>query len=1009
MKKIISLIAIIVLFSALAVAVQAATTSSNLNITATVPTLCGNGVINGTEACDNGASNGACPASCSASCTQNSCGGGSWIEIGGISAVGRCQTASTTWQVTLFPAGLAVQSTGYIRYWPTANPASTTQIAVTANNPHSVGLAGLSPFTDYSYFIYAVYGSYTTNATGTFYTDCGTTNVGLDVQAREKGTRLLLTYPNSTDIAGLIIYNGSQTSCSLADAAAKFYSSTSSKAGGSSETIPGHSNTVLGQVYGYTACVYNSHGVYSPGVYDWAMRTVSGAVSPGAVAGDGEITLSWTNPANNLENDFAFSQYKLIRVINCSATTGESLREEAGAGAGKDQSFKYSGLTNGQTYYYKLFIKNTYGEYSSGQCLTATPTTVSATTTEPRCPSSISSPLVENTVNFTWTNPVNEEPVFRLEKIDWRRSAGIIQNKNEGSQVFSDIGTSFSDSGLTPGQSYYYTVFVTYSNGKTANCGYTIVTVPKEEEICPGCEIYDVSPQFSYFVNDGALEIVPDSQNTLWSLPSQNLNIRALAGSLPKPAEKMIARFNGADYLMVIDGSGIYYQTSFDLPAAIGKYPLDLITVYTDQTYASKQLTVEILPYGRVISSLGRELPDTDVSLYLYKDGVLFSGYGVRNPVRSVARGAYGFMVPDGRYTLVAVKDNYKESRQDIEVNNNVINRNIFLTPVDLLAALEDLIGNPLVQEANRNIGLPLALAIALINLLVAVPFWGLIHFLQFLFTEPWWLLAWRKRKDWGVVYNSITKVPVDLAVVRLYDANTKKLLQSRVTDRAGRYIFLVGEGQYYLEATNPKFEYPSKIMANVSEDSKYADIYHGETITIKEGGRGIIVANIPMDQKGLAASNEQIMREISRQKLSQGIALIGPILAIICFAIMPGWLTGLLLIAHLLLYLLFRRLALKRRSKGWGVIYDIKDKKPLDKAIARIYSPEYGRMLDYYVTDKYGRYGFLAGHNTYYLTAEKPGFATRKTDNIDLKGKEGDKVVGLDINLQTTVEKPTS
>ncbi len=37
--------------------------------------VCGNGIVESGEQCDNGASNGACPATCSASCTVNSCGG----------------------------------------------------------------------------------------------------------------------------------------------------------------------------------------------------------------------------------------------------------------------------------------------------------------------------------------------------------------------------------------------------------------------------------------------------------------------------------------------------------------------------------------------------------------------------------------------------------------------------------------------------------------------------------------------------------------------------------------------------------------------------------------------------------------------------------------------------------------------------------------------------------------------------------------------------------------------
>lgn len=1007
MKKIFPLIALLALLIPLGLTVQAATTTDQVNISATVPISCGNGVVEGAEECDLGSGNGSCPSDCSATCTENSCGSiinptttPQSVAIIGVTAAEQCQTGSISWQTNLLPTNQPTQSNGYVEYWITNPAGNKTRINVTDNTTHSVNLSGLSPFTNYSYTIHAVAGAYTADYSGTFYTTCGLANPAFTVLAKNKGTELQLTYPNHSDIAGIVIYNG-QTTCPAA-ASAEFYQSASSKAANSSEIIAGHSNTVLGQTYGYTACLYNSQNGYASGVYDDARRTISEAVSPSAVPGNKQVVLSWSNPAGNSANDFTFSKARLIRVNGaCNASTGISggtmLLENTGTG------YTDSGLTNGQVYNYKLFVQNSYGEYSAGICLSATPSEVPVL--QSRCPSGINKQLIENNAQFSWLNPQNEAGVFTLENIDWRRSAtGCVQSKSDGSSVFSGTGQSFSDSGLQAGQSYYYTVFVTYSGNQMANCGCTVVTVAEEEileeNLCPECQVYEVSPRFSYLVNNGALEILPNNQSVLFSLPSQNINLRALASSLPKPAKQLVARFGGRDYLLALDGSGAYYQTLFDLPSQVGRYPLELITVYSDETYAKKQLTIEILPYGRVLSSLGRELPDTDVSLYLYRDGALFAGYGVSNPTKSGDRGAYGFMVPDGRYTLVAVKENYTESRQDIEVKNNVINKNITLAPDSFESIIGDIIDNPNVERVNRDVVLPTALAVAAVNLITSAPLWSFFYYLQLLFTEPFWFLFGRKRKGWGVVYNSITKLPVDLAVVRLYDANSKKLLQSRVTDKEGRYIFLVGEGQYYLEATNPKFEYPSKIMANVPEDSKFTDIYHGETITIKEGARGMIVANIPLDQKDVKVSNEQILKEVSRKKLTRGIALIGPILAVISLIILPGWLTGVLVVVHFGMYFMFRRLALKYRAKNWGVVYDIKGKKPLDKAIARIYSPEYGRMLDYYVTDKYGRYGFLAGHNTYYLTAEKPGFTPHKTENIDLKGKEGDKVVGLDIKL---------
>jgi len=45
------------------------------------PSLCGNGIVEAGEACDNGVANGACPATCSNSCTVNQCEGGSSVVV----------------------------------------------------------------------------------------------------------------------------------------------------------------------------------------------------------------------------------------------------------------------------------------------------------------------------------------------------------------------------------------------------------------------------------------------------------------------------------------------------------------------------------------------------------------------------------------------------------------------------------------------------------------------------------------------------------------------------------------------------------------------------------------------------------------------------------------------------------------------------------------------------------------------------------------------------------------
>jgi hypothetical protein len=165
------------------------------------------------------------------------------------------------------------------------------------------------------------------------------------------------------------------------------------------------------------------------------------------------------------------------------------------------------------------------------------------------------------------------------------------------------------------------------------------------------------------------------------------------------------------------------------------------------------------------------------------------------------------------------------------------------------------------------------------------INWWFLI---QFLFTQP--LTVFRFRKGWGSVYNAITKKPVDLALVRLYDAKTDKLITSRVTDKKGRYMFFVEPGEYYLKVEKLGFEYPSCLLKKARDDGNYLDLYYGDKITVTGENRSVIIANIPVDQQDSKITDAEILRRFSRARFSGYMSWLGPILAVGYFELfLPG------------------------------------------------------------------------------------------------------------------------
>jgi cysteine-rich repeat protein len=292
------------------------------------------------------------------------------------------------------------------------------------------------------------------------------------------------------------------------------------------------------------------------------------------------------------------------------------------------------------------------------------------------------------------------------------------------------------------------------------------------------------------------------------------------------------------------------------------------------------------------------------------------------------------------------------------------------------------------VENVTKNIVAP---AVVITSAAVITPslLSILIPLLRFLFFQPLLLLGRRKRKEWGIVYNSVTKLPVDLAMVRLIDAVTNRIVQSRVTDAQGRYLFIVKPGSYILEITKPGLVYPSVLLAGVKADGSIPDLYHGEKIEVT-GEDTLVTPNIPVDPvDAKVKSVKRIAWEKFARVFQHVISIIGIVATLIALYISSVWYVWVFLGIHLVLYAMFLRFIIPKKPKGWGIVYDKEEKKPLGKVIARLFNKDYDKLISSQTTDSKGRYAFLVGPSNYYVTFEKTGYKQGKSRDIVIKGAE--------------------
>ena len=238
--------------------------------------------------------------------------------------------------------------------------------------------------------------------------------------------------------------------------------------------------------------------------------------------------------------------------------------------------------------------------------------------------------------------------------------------------------------------------------------------------------------------------------------------------------------------------------------------------------------------------------------------------------------------------------------------------------------------------------------------------------------------LGLKKRgASWGVVYDSVTKQPLDPAYIVLKDANGKEI-SSAVTDLDGRFGFLVEPGVYQMEAHKSNYNFPSQKLAGKAHDELYADLYFGENIIIKKSGETIL-KNIPLDPikfdwNEFAKKNKNLMKFYSKwdvvlRKIYDFVFYIGLVVAVIAFIFAPYPYNLVIMLLYLAL-LLLRIFGLK--PKTYGYIVDKATEVPLSFPIVRVVESDSNKEIASKSADRYGKYYCLVPPGKYYVKIEK-------------------------------------
>lgn len=745
------------------------------------------------------------------------------------------------------------------------------------------------------------------------------------------------------------------------------------------------------------------------------------------------IVLSWTNP---LDSDF--SGVTIVRKTSSPPTSridGTTIYTDS------EQTFIDATVSGNVTYYYSLFSFDTSNNYSSG--------------------ANVNGRVTVSVVNEVCGNGLDDD---RNGAIDCADSVCASYPACQPKQEVCNNSIDDNINGLTDcadpvcSGANYCAALSEVCNNTADDDGNGKIDC--DDVACfafSGCKTTtptDYQPSAST-ISDSARITLADIQflgasRTVLLQPS-NGKVTSLAGTtLTIGVKKSKLAGTPSSVVLVVDGNNRYQmalnegdQTYYadSIFPRVGTHMSGIEIDYGNTIRDNVSFTLEGLSYGTV--SAGDNPLDGAVVVLLDGQNKAILGY---TPTITTVNGFYGLVVPNGSYSIkVSKKGFYDRISPNIFVSSNVINTDFSLIdqPPDLLDAisststLAENVGNiaknislktkavaelsvqkikdtaeavqkfkedPVVQEQASQVVAPTAVTVTAVST-IAIASWGnLIPFLRLLFLQPLLLLGLRRRKGWGQVYNTLNKMPVDLATLRLVSAETGRVIQSKVTDKEGRYAFVVNPGKYAIQVVKNGFAFPSFLLGNAKNDGRRTDIYHGEIINVTAND-AVITANIPLDPIGNHKRPIRIFWQRLGRATQVALSWLGLLVTALSLYISPRWYVWVLFGIHILFFIIFRRLAIPKKIKSWGIAYDSTSKKPVGRVVARLFNSEFNKLVATQITDGSGRYYFLASDDKYYVTYDHSEYAPEKTNILDLGGKEAENIA-VDVGL-TKSDKP--
>jgi len=194
--------------------------------------------------------------------------------------------------------------------------------------------------------------------------------------------------------------------------------------------------------------------------------------------------------------------------------------------------------------------------------------------------------------------------------------------------------------------------------------------------------------------------------------------------------------------------------------------------------------------------------------------------------------GRYGFLTKEGTFYITVAKSGYSFPSKvhttfyekiyvggefKVAGKDQTVSYNIPLDPLTKAGALMGFwIGVVKFNQFLQKLRTPLLLIGLLINAILIIVSYNFVFILSLVFYILIAILEYLrtlKARPYGVVNDTFGN-PLAMTIVRIYRKDSNRLIETDVTDKDGRFKFLVIPGVYYVSATKPGYiDFKSHLM----------------------------------------------------------------------------------------------------------------------------------------------------------------------------------------------------